>query len=261
MGKKYCKTIKGKKRCTNFKPQMGARKIISLQMNSLQKNNSNDSGIKTAFKFASKENKKKTGPYNEFNRMVKNNIYKHLLNSLSWRFVPNTIQKKNDEIYSSVVEVVSSYDNQKYKYRFTLSRQIKNLFWRTDSVILENKEYYNNNSKNVYNKNLEICGLDPVTGYHREGYCTTDATDHGTHTVCGIMTDDFLNYTKSMGNDLSTKKGEFPGLKKGDKWCLCSSRWKEAMINDRAPNIDLNATHSKTLETINLSDLEKFRHD
>ena len=72
------------------------------------------------------------------------------------------------------------------------------------------------------------------------------------------MTDDFLNYTKSKGNDLKTKRGNFPGLKSGDRWCLCSSRWKEAMEEGHAPNIDLNATHSKTLETIDISDLERF---
>ena len=259
MRKKYCKTIKGRKKCTNFKPQMNARQIISLQMNSLQDNNMNDSGIRIAFKYASRENKKMTGPYNKFNKMVKNNTYKHLLNCISWRFVPNTIRKKNDEIYSSVVEVLSSYDNQKYQYRFTLSRQPNNLFWRTDSVILQGKEYYNN-SKNVYDQNLEICGLDPITGYHRKGYCTTDDSDHGTHTVCGIMTDNFLNYTKSKGNDLTTKRGSFPGLKRGDRWCLCSSRWNEAMKDGYAPKVDLNATHSKTLETINISDLERFNY-
>ena len=96
MKQKHCKTIKGKKRCTNFKPQMNARQIISLQMNSLQNNNRNDSGIKTAFKYASKENKKMTGPYPKFNKMVKNNTYKHLLNSIKWKFIPNTVRKKKD---------------------------------------------------------------------------------------------------------------------------------------------------------------------
>ena len=146
MTKKYCKTIKGRKRCVKKKPQMNARDIIRLQMNALQKNNK-DSGIKLAFKYASLDNRNSTGPYSKFKRMIKNKTYMHLLNCKSWKFVPKTIRKKGDEIYSVLVEVVSLYDNKKYKYRFELSRQFKTLFWRTDKVILE--KYEGLNDKNI----------------------------------------------------------------------------------------------------------------
>lgn len=116
------------------------------------------------------------------------------------------------------------------------------------------------NQKNIFNRDLEICGTDPMTGYFRQGYCTTDDTDQGTHTVCSRVTDDFLNYTKSMGNDLSTPRGTFPGLKSGDNWCLCALRWKQIYDEhpELAPKIKLNATHNKTLNYIDKQILEKY---
>ena len=80
--------------------------------------------------------------------------------------------------------------------------------------------------KNVFGGELEVCSKNPVTGYWRDGYCKTDDRDQGTHTVCAKMTDEFLTYTKSQGNDLSTQRGGFPGLNAGDKWCLCAIRWR-----------------------------------
>ena len=133
--KKTCKTVKGKRIC-NKKPQMSSSDIISLQMNALQSNNKNDNGIKIAYKYASDDNKSATGPYPRFSKMVKNDIYKHLLRSKKWSFVKNTIKKVKDEKYSRMVKVKSSLDNKEYIYRFTLSRQIPSLFWRTDSVEL-----------------------------------------------------------------------------------------------------------------------------
>ena len=99
-----------------------------------------------------------------------------------------------------------------------------------------------------------------MTGYFRQGYCTTDDTDQGTDTVCSMVTDDFLNYTKSMGNDLSTPRGTFPGLKSGDNWCLCALRWKQIYDEhpELAPKIKLNATHNKTLNYIDKQILEKY---
>ena len=135
MVSKTCKTIKGKKYCTKFKPQMTARDIIKIQMNALQANNRNNSGIRATFKYASPENKKKTGPFLKFKTLLLSDNYKHLLNNKRWKIVPKTIKKKGDELYSVLVELLSSYDNKSHRYRFTLTRQIPSLFWRTDSVL------------------------------------------------------------------------------------------------------------------------------
>jgi len=258
MSKKICKTIKGKKHCTKLKPQMNARDIIKIQMKELKNNNEKNSGIKSAFKYASKQNKENTGPYPNFERMVQNETYKHLLNFKKWKFIPGTTRKINDEIYIVDVEVLSSYDNNKYVYTFTLSRQIRTLFWRTDSVVLKNIEGHSSNKTNVLGGELKVCGTDPMTGWHREGYCTTDKNDRGTHTVCSEVNNDFLEYTKSMGNDLSSKRGSFPGLKEGDRWCLCANRWLEAHNAGRAPPVILDSTHNKTNEYVNFNILQKY---
>lgn len=255
MSKKTCKTIKGKRRCTNLKPQMNARDIIKIQLNSM-KNNKNDSGIKDAFKYASKENKKQTGPYSSFKRMLQNKTYKHLLNNKSWKIVPKTIQKIKDEIYSVLVEVLSSIDNQKHRYRFTLSRQIPSLFWRTDSVIKET--YPLEIQQNIFGNPLEICSTDPMTGWKRDGRCNTHENDRGTHTVCAELTDEFLDYTKTMGNDLSTPRGSFPGLKKGDRWCLCANRWLEAHRAGKAPKVIKESTHKKTHQYVDKDILAQY---
>jgi len=118
-----------------------------------------------------------------------------------------------------------------------------------------------NQQKNIYNEPLKPCSMNPLTGYHRKGYCFTDDMDQGTHTVCARVNDEFLDYTKSKGNDLSSRndKYNFPGLKEGDNWCLCALRWKEAMNAGKAPPIDLKATNKKTLEYIDLDVLEKYK--
>lgn len=258
--KQFCKTIKGGKICVKNKPQMNARDIIRLQMNALQ-NNKNESGIRLAFRYASAENKRSTGPYSKFKRMVKNKKYKHLLNCKSWKFITRTIRKKGDEQYSVIVEVLSSHDNKKYRYRFTLSRQLKTLFWRTDSVILEIYENLDecpasasasSSDKNILGTELQQCSTDPLTGYYRDGYCRTGKEDTGTHTVCAEMTEDFLEFTKSKGNDLSNPIPEydFPGLKPGDNWCLCALRWKEAEKYDKHPKVLPQSTHIKTHDHI-----------
>ena len=264
---KQCKTIRGQKVC-NHKPKMNAAEIISLQMNALKKNNRYDNGIKVAYQYASPDNKSATGPYSRFNQMVKNDIYKHLLRFKRWSFVKNSIQKTKDEKYSRLVKVKSSYDNNEYIYRFQLSRQIPSLFWRTDSVeLIEGFDHHHqqhhykehhHQQKNIYNRPLQSCSMDPLTGYHRRGYCFTDDNDKGTHTVCAKVNDEFLEYTKGMGNDLSTKNDEynFPGLKENDNWCLCALRWKQALKAGKAPPLDLEATNLKTLDYIDLDTLE-----
>ena len=113
--------------------------------------------------------------------------------------------------------------------------------------------------KNIFGEELQICCTSPMTGYFRDGLCRTITEDTGTHTVCAIMTTDFLIFSASRGNDLSTPipMYQFPGLKEGDKWCLCVSRWIEAEKSGKAPKLILEATHEKTLEYTSLEILVK----
>jgi uncharacterized protein (DUF2237 family) len=116
------------------------------------------------------------------------------------------------------------------------------------------------NKKNVLGTQLKQCCTSPMTGYYRNGYCHTGPTDHGTHIVCASMTKEFLEFTKSRGNDLSTPKlnFQFPGLKPGDKWCLCALRWMEAYQSGVAPKINLESTESHMLDFINLKSLNDY---
>ncbi|MEX0884098.1 MAG: DUF2237 domain-containing protein [Cyclobacteriaceae bacterium] len=115
-------------------------------------------------------------------------------------------------------------------------------------------------SRNVFGEPLEPCCFSPVTGFFRDGYCKTGYQDTGTHTVCAIMTEEFLTFSLSAGNDLITPLPEvgFPGLKTGDKWCLCLSRWLQAYHSNVAPKIVLEATHEKTLSLIPLTELVNY---
>ena len=112
--------------------------------------------------------------------------------------------------------------------------------------------------KNVLGGELVSCCTDPLTGFYRDGLCRTGADDTGRHTVCIVATDDFLIFSKSVGNDLSTPMPQysFPGLKEGDRWCLCMLRWKEALEADMAPQVVLEATHEAALTVVTLEDLE-----
>jgi len=114
---------------------------------------------------------------------------------------------------------------------------------------------------NVYNKPLISCCYQPMTGYFRDGFCRTLAQDTGTHVVCALITEEFLKYNKLQGNDLTTAipQWQFSGLKPGDKWCLCISRWLEAEKAGVAPKIDLDATHVKALEFTSLELLEQYK--
>ena len=115
-------------------------------------------------------------------------------------------------------------------------------------------------ANNIFGEPLITCCNKPITGYFRDGCCNTDQTDAGLHTICIIITEKFLKFSKEAGNDLLTPipQYDFPGLKAGDKWCLCSMRWKEALENNYAPNVVLEATHEKTLDVITLNDLIKY---
>lgn len=112
-------------------------------------------------------------------------------------------------------------------------------------------------ARNVLGDKLQPCCFDPVTGYFRDGFCNTIDEDHGSHTICAIMTDEFLAFSKSQGNDLSTPRSEFgfPGLKAGHKWCVCVSRWEEAFVVGKAPRVVLESTHERALEVVELAEL------
>ncbi|MDP4624473.1 MAG: DUF2237 domain-containing protein [Akkermansiaceae bacterium] len=111
---------------------------------------------------------------------------------------------------------------------------------------------------NVLGSELKSCCNAPLTGYFRDGYCRTGHGDHGLHTVCAMVTDDFLKFSKTAGNDLSTPRPEFdfPGLKDGDKWCLCVTRWTEALAAGKAPPVVLEASHLSVLEYVDLDVLK-----
>ena len=115
-----------------------------------------------------------------------------------------------------------------------------------------------NNDLNVLGEPLQPCSMNPLTGFYRDGCCKTGEDDSGKHIVCAQMTEDFLNYTKSRGNDLSTAIPQFgfPGLNPGDQWCLCASRWKEALDAGMAPPVQLRATHEAALEIVSLDELQ-----
>ncbi|MDJ0830766.1 MAG: DUF2237 domain-containing protein [Desulfobacterales bacterium] len=117
--------------------------------------------------------------------------------------------------------------------------------------------------KNVLGEELETCCLAPQTGFYRDGSCSTGAHDYGKHVVCTRVTKEFLDFTKAQGNDLTTPSplADFPGLKPGDHWCVCVSRWKEALENDVAPPVVLAATHASTLEHVSLAELKKHAID
>ncbi|MEZ2231479.1 DUF2237 family protein [Microcoleus sp.] len=116
---------------------------------------------------------------------------------------------------------------------------------------------------NVLGGKLETCCTSPMTGYYRDGKCNTGGGDYGAHTVCAQLTADFLQFSKSRGNDLITPVPafNFPGLKPGDCWCLCASRWKEAMDAGVAPKVVLSATHALTLEYVSLEELKQHAAD
>ena len=114
--------------------------------------------------------------------------------------------------------------------------------------------------KNIFGEPLKICCTNPMTGYFRDGLCRTEIGDTGTHTVCAVMTEDFLKFSASKGNDLITPMPyyKFPGLKVGDKWCLCVTRWIQAEKAGKAPKLILEATHEKTLQYTSLNLLVKY---
>lgn len=118
-------------------------------------------------------------------------------------------------------------------------------------------------AKNVLGGDLQTCCTSPITGFYRDGCCNTGPGDVGLHLVCAEMTTEFLEFSASRGNDLITPIPEydFPGLKAGDRWCLCALRWKEALETGMAPQAVLAATHISALEFIDLEDLTRYAID
>jgi len=118
-------------------------------------------------------------------------------------------------------------------------------------------------ARNVLQTELQSCSTDPVTGFFRDGCCNTGPEDLGLHLVCIVATDEFLEFSRKVGNDLSTPVPEyqFPGLREGDRWCLCVQRWKEALDAGCAPQVVLEATHMSSVEFVDLEDLQAHAVD
>ncbi len=125
------------------------------------------------------------------------------------------------------------------------------------------KPYEGSQQRNVLGGPLGVCSERPVTGFYRTGCCDTGPDDFGRHTVCIIASEEFLAFSKSRGNDLSTPNPlfGFPGVEPGQHWCLCASRWQEALRAGAAPKVVLNATNEATLELVRLEDLKRYAVD
>ena len=119
------------------------------------------------------------------------------------------------------------------------------------------------NQTNIFGEPIDECCSNPITGYFRDGFCHTDKMDRGLHIVCSLMTQGFLDFSTTKGNDLSTPRPEFnfPGLKEGDSWCVCAERWKEAHEQGFAPKVYLRKTNKKTLKIIDIEILKKYSVD
>jgi uncharacterized protein (DUF2237 family) len=119
------------------------------------------------------------------------------------------------------------------------------------------------NDRNVLGGDLEPCGSDPVTGFYRDGCCQTGPDDLGNHTVCAVVSKEFLEHQRRAGNDLVTPRAEFdfPGLQPGDRWCVCATRWQEAFEAGMAPPVVLASTHARALEVVELDALRRHAVD
>ena len=112
-------------------------------------------------------------------------------------------------------------------------------------------------ANNILGTPLQPCSVDPLTGFYRDGCCNTGPDDLGSHTVCAVMTAEFLAFTRACGNDLSRPAPGFPGLQPGDRWCLCAARWKEALLAGVAPPVVLEATHERAADVVSLQALQQ----
>jgi len=135
--------------------------------------------------------------------------------------------------------------------------------WPDARIIRPGAYHYMYADRNVLGEPLEVCCMDPRTGFYRNGCCSSGPEDLGSHTVCVQVSQEFLDFSRRMGNDLSTPVPQygFPGLKPGDRWCLCAPRWKEALDAGYAPPLFLKATHEAALQFVTRSILEEYAID
>jgi len=161
-------------------------------------------------------------------------------------------------IYNLVI-AITLIVNSSYAQKKTTSEE--------NCLITNSKDLKKNKIKmtqfNVLGTELKLASLDPLTGFYRNGYCSTDANDRGVHVIAAVVTEEFLNYSLSKGNDLISAypANGFPGLKPGDVWCLCALRWKEALNAGVAPPVLLEATNSKALEYVTLEELKSKKFE
>ena len=245
---------------------MSALEIIKAHMNKF-KNLNHKYSIKFAYYYASPENKSNTGPLANFKKMISNN-YPELLDFNS--YILGNVVKNTKKIYIRDVIVVKNTIMTKLRFKLSNLRgndlegfeydkfhkmYLKNV-WRVDSVY-KIINIGGRKQLNIFEKPLEVCNNNPLTGYYRDGFCKTDSTDLGTHIVCAQVNNRFLNYTKNKGNDLTSPNPHyyFPGLKDCDYWCLCANRFKEAHRERIKLKTKKSATHKKTLNYLNIDDL------
>ena len=136
-------------------------------------------------------------------------------------------------------------------------RALKKAIARRKTSIMDGEDFGSGKQRNVLGGMLIPCSITPMTGFYRDGCCHTGVEDAGSHTVCAVMTDSFLVFSKNIGNDLSTPRPEFgfPGLVEGDNWCLCAARWEQARRSDAAPHVRLAATNQAALSICALEHL------
>mgnify|MGYP006133575263 FL=1 len=136
-------------------------------------------------------------------------------------------------------------------------RALKKAIARRKTSIMDGEDFGSGKQRNVLGGMLIPCSITPMTGFYRDGCCHTGVEDAGSHTVCAVMTDSFLVFSKNIGNDLSTPRPEFgfPGLVEGDNWCLCAARWEQARRSDSAPHVRLAATNQAALSICALEHL------
>jgi uncharacterized protein (DUF2237 family) len=134
---------------------------------------------------------------------------------------------------------------------------LKKAIARRKTSIMDGEDFGSGKQRNVLGGMLIPCSITPMTGFYRDGCCHTGVEDAGSHTVCAVMTDSFLTFSKNIGNDLSTPRPEFgfPGLVEGDNWCLCAARWEQARRSDAAPHVRLAATNQAALSICALEHL------
>lgn len=242
-------------------PRMSPRDIISLFFNELPIN------PKRAYRYFSRSYRTRLGDYQGFKHKYDHDRFWEIMNSYpSWDVI--TINLVDDTKTQAIYKLrylgkdkmlktmfVQFSLSQQYNYaknKPLYDRWTKNYlygYWRIDDIqrlTKQKKEHFTDSrdhQTNLFGKPLHTCSTDPLTGWSRSGKCEYHPNDGGVHTVCARMTQDFLDYTKRRGNDLSTPRGSFPGLKPNDKWCLCEQRWKQAKQAKKHPPVIKRATH------------------